>query len=88
MTKEEFEELFKKGFNKSKIYYEDAENGESELVCFKCGSQAGVKEDKVVCVNGDEEDLLTYTGKYIEMEHDFLECMINKNCSSPISSDY
>ena len=91
MTKEEFEEIFKKGFNKQKIYYEDAENNKSELMCFKCGNQAGLKDEnppKVVCTKGHKEDLTKYTGKYIEMEHDFLNCILNANCEKPIKSDY
>ena len=41
MNKKDFEKIFKKGFKKEKIYYEDAKKGESELRCFKCGAQAG-----------------------------------------------
>ncbi len=97
MNKTDFEEIFKKGFNKKKIYYEDAEKGESELICFKCGKQAGLKGTgffgityKVVCVNEKrhEEDLLKYTAQYVEMEHDLLYCKLNGNCNSPIKTDY
>ena len=37
MNKTDFEKIFNYGFNKEKIYYEDALNGKSELRCFKCG---------------------------------------------------
>ena len=92
MTKEDFNEIFKKGFNKSKFNYEDAENGESEIKCFICGEQAGLKDDngetKVICLNNHKEKLIKYTGEYIEIEHDLLNCKLNKNCQEPIQGDY
>jgi len=88
MTTNEFKELFNKGFNKTKIDYENVENGDSELTCFYCGEQAGLKDEKIICKNGHEDNLLKYTGKYIEMEHDLLTCLINQNCETKIQSDY
>jgi len=102
MNKTDFEKIFQKGFNKQKIYYEDAKKGESELRCFKCGSQAGfgyvyIKENgkykkraRVKCVKrkSHAETLIKYTAKWVEAEHDLLICNINGNCSSPIKSDY
>ncbi len=84
--------LKKKGFNKSKITYEDAQNGESEIECFVCGSQAGLKDEddetKIVCINNHKDTLINYTGQYIEMEHDLLYCRLNDNCQTAIKSDY
>jgi len=102
MNKTDFEKIFKKGFNKQKIYYEDAEKGESELRCFKCQSQAGFgyiyirslfgyrKIARVKCVKykSHAETLINYTGQYVEMEHDLLECMLQKSCNKPIETDY
>jgi len=102
LNKKDFEKIFKKGFNKEKIYYEDAKKGESELRCFKCGSQAGFgyvyikvngkyrKRARIKCIKrkSHAETLIKYTAQYVEMEHDFLDCTLNKNCQVAIKSDY
>jgi len=98
MNKSDFEKIFKKGFNKQKIYYEDAKRGESELKCFKCQAQAGFgyirknrrKLARVKCVKykSHAETLINYTGQYVEMEHDLLMCILQKSCEKPIETDY
>ena len=102
MDKSDFEKIFKRGFGKEKIYYEDAEKGESELTCFTCGAQAGFgyvyikvngtyrKRARVKCVRrkSHAETLIKYTARWVEIEHDFLMCNLNGNCNTPIKSDY
>ena len=102
MDKKDFEKIFNYGFNKEKIYYENALNGESELRCFKCGSQAGfgyvyIKENgkykkraRVKCVKrkSHTETLIKYTTKYIDMEHDLMMCQIDRDCKVIQSEDY
>jgi len=97
MNKKDFEKIFKKGFNKQKIYYEDAQKNKSELQCFKCGKQAGIKtsgvfrkKSQIECINEEPhtETLLKYTIQYIEMEHDLLYCKLNENCQKAIKKDY
>jgi hypothetical protein len=95
MQKKDFEEIFKKGFKKKKIYYENALKGESELQCFKCGAQAGLiktgtisKKSYVLCINNHKETLIRYTSQYVEMEHDLLNCKLNSSCDTAIKSDY
>jgi hypothetical protein len=87
MRKREFINLIKKGYNKKKYKYEDAENGESEIYCFKCGSQAGLKNSRVKCINGHKEKLFDYILKLTEAEHDLLTCKFNSNCNISIHSD-
>ena len=77
MTKKNFEKIFKNGLGFKKIDYKDAENGESDLRCFECGTQAGLntkssglwgrKKTKIKCINGHEESLINYTVKFAEM---------------------
>jgi hypothetical protein len=102
MNKTDFEKIFQKGFNKEKIYYEDAKKGESELRCFKCNAQAGFgyvyikingkyrKRARVKCVKrkSHAETLIKYTAKWVEAEHDLLMCKLNGNCNAPIQTDY
>lgn len=102
MNKTDFEKIFKKGFNKKKIYYEDAKRGESELRCFKCQAQAGLgyiytkvngkyrKRAMVKCVKrkSHAQTLIKYTGQYVEMEHDLLQCKLNGGSNCVVDTDY
>ncbi|GEM_PF-6927220 len=94
MNKTDFEKIFQKGFNKEKIYFEDAKKGESELRCFKCNKQAGfgyinIKVDgknkrraRVKCIyrKSHAMTLIKYTAKFSEMINDLLECQANTKC--------
>ena len=94
MNKKDFEKIFQRGFNKKKIYFEDAKNGESELRCFICNHQAGFgyvyvrdnftyrKKPRVKCVNRKSHamTLIKYTSKFVEMVNDLQECGANKGC--------
>ena len=98
MNKTDFEKIFQKGFNKEKIYFEDAQKGESELFCFKCGAQAGLgyvysrgrRKTRVKCVKrkSHAETLIKYTAQFVEMEHDLLNCKLNGGCNTEIKTDY
>jgi len=95
MNKSDFEKIFKKGFNKEKIYFKDAQNGESELRCFKCNNQAGLgyirikvngrwrKRLRVKCTykKSHAETLIKYTSRFVEMQNDLLECGSNHQCN-------
>ena len=84
MRKREFERIFKVGFNKKNINYTNAQNGESDIRCFKCGRQAGLKKVsgryKVVCTRRHKYNLITYLLKFTEMVNDLLECGSNRKC--------
>ena len=84
MTKRDFESLFQRGFDKHRIYYDDVENGTSQIRCFKCGAMSGLKKinrrNKVVCSNNHKFTLISYTRKYAEMINDLIVCGPNKEC--------
>lgn len=102
MNKKDFEKIFKKGFKKEKIYYEDAKKGESELRCFKCGAQAGFgyiyikvngkyrKRARVKCIKKKSHatTLIKYTYQYVDMENDLLQCKLdNKDICTTKEND-
>ncbi|NPA44158.1 MAG: hypothetical protein GXO49_01350 [Chlorobi bacterium] len=91
MTTSEFKKIIEDGFNKENYSYDDAQNGKSEIYCFTCGAQAGLKDNilyaDVECVNGHTEKLFDYILKLIEAEHDLLICSLDRECNKPIKSD-
>ena len=102
MNIKDFKKIFKYGFNKEKISYNEALKGKSELRCFKCGNQAGYgyiyitengqkkKRARVKCVKAKShnETLIKYTTKFIDMEHDLMICQIERNCNTIKSENY